>query len=99
MRKILLLTLLTGAFYFSSCDLYEDHHPPHEELTLFTQIGSINLVGGETAAEVSAYDPLTKKLFVINAVKSAIDVVNMEERFVRDIKKFLMIIRYSKGWV
>jgi DNA-binding beta-propeller fold protein YncE len=37
------------------------------------------LEGGATAAEISAYDPRTKKLFVINAVKAAIDVINMSD--------------------
>lgn len=97
MRKILLLTLLTGAFYFSSCDFYEDHHPPHEKLTLFTQIGSLSLVGGETAAEISAYDPDTKKLFVINAVKNAIDVVNMEDPFDLVYESQISIDPYGSG--
>ena len=56
----------------TSCDWLEEH-PNYEKLTQFTKIGELTLTGGETAAEISAYDPDTKQLFVVNAVKSAID--------------------------
>lgn len=97
MRKILTITLLTTAFYFSSCDLHYEHRPPHEELTMFTRIGNISLEGGETAAEISAYDPDTKKLFVVNAVKSAIDVINMEDPFGLVYESEISIVAYGAG--
>lgn len=96
MRKILTLTLLTSSFYLTSCDFFEDH-PPHEEITFFTKIGSLSLAGGETAAEISAYDPETKKLFVINAVKGAIDVVNMEDPFDLVFEREISINPYGSG--
>lgn len=64
----------------TSCQWFEDHDP-QEEISKFTQVGSIELTGGETAAEISAFDPKTNRLFVVNAVKSTIDVVNMEDPF------------------
>jgi len=97
MRKILTLSLLTCAFYFSSCDLYEHHRPPHEKLTLFTQIDAISIAGGATAAEISAYDPETKKLFVVNSTKDAIDIINMEDPFDLVFESEILISSYGSG--
>lgn len=52
-------------------------HPSEKESTTFTEIGSIDL-GEEGASEISAYDPLTKRLFVVNnADVNKIDVVDL----------------------
>lgn len=97
MKRILTLTLATAGLYLSSCNLHEHPRPPHEEYTYFTQIGSIGLDGGETAAEISAYDPKTKKLFVINAVKSAIDIVDMSDPYNLVYESELSIAQYGSG--
>jgi hypothetical protein len=97
MKKLLTITLLTSALYFTSCDLYNDHHPPSQKLTQFIQIGSIELTGGETAAEISAYDPKTKRLFVVNATKSAIDIVNMADPFNLVPDGEISIVPYGAG--
>jgi len=49
-----------------------------QESTEFTQIGMID-IGGSGAAEISAYDPATKKLFVVNNTlnNNRIDVLNL----------------------
>ena len=62
MQKILLsLSLL---FVIISCD---DHRldPANENPPTFAEIGSID-IGDIGAAEISAYDPLTGRLFVVN---------------------------------
>jgi hypothetical protein len=52
-------------------------HPSEKESTTFTEIGSIDL-GEGGASEISAYDPLTKRLFVVNnADVNKIDVVDL----------------------
>jgi hypothetical protein len=49
----------------------------HEDASTFTEIGSLD-IGGEGAAEITAYDPSTKKLFVVtNAGSTRIDVVDL----------------------
>lgn len=49
-----------------------------QESTLFSETGSID-IGNTGAAEISAYDPMTKKLFVVNnsAGNNKIDVLNL----------------------
>jgi hypothetical protein len=81
---------------FSSCELLEKH-PEYEKLTKFTQVESISLEGGETAAEISAFDPKTKKLFVVNAVKSAIDVIDMSDPFDLVYESEISILQYGGG--
>ena len=49
-----------------------------QESTSFTEIGMID-IGNTGAAEISAYDPITKKLFVVNnsTNDNKIDVINL----------------------
>ena len=95
MRKS--LTLLSFfCFYLTSCEWFEENRH-HEKITAFTQTGSIALTGGETAAEVSAFDPKTNKLFVVNAVKSAIDVIDMEDPSHLVFEKEISILEFGAG--
>jgi hypothetical protein len=96
MKKISILTLLTVTSCLSSCDWQEGPQPP-DGSTFFTQIESLSLTGGATAAEISAFDPKTKKLFVVNAVKSAIDVVNMQDPFNLVYEQEISILSYGSG--
>lgn len=50
-----------------------------QESITFTQISSTIVPGGSAAAEISAYDPATKKLFIVNnsAGNNRIDVYNL----------------------
>lgn len=56
-----------------------DDDQPEEPSLVFQKSGSIDL-GGEGAAEITAYDPLTMKLYVVNNDgNSRIDVVDLKE--------------------
>ena len=90
---IALFTLL----YLSSCQWFEDRPGGHEKITQFVRVGDIQLAGGETAAEISAYDPKTKRLFVANAVKTAIDVIDMSDPFNLSYESELSIAAYGGG--
>jgi hypothetical protein len=80
MQKHLMYALLASALFVASCGDDDNHGGyPNENAAAFREIGEVQLEGGATAAEISAYDPKTKKLFVINAVKAAIDVINMAD--------------------
>jgi DNA-binding beta-propeller fold protein YncE len=96
MKRTLSLILVTSCLYLTSCQWW-DEHPHHEKITLFTQVGQVALTGGETAAEISAYDSKTKKLFVVNAVKAAIDVINMENPFNLIYESEISISQYGGG--
>jgi len=99
MKKIATLTVLTSVLYVSSCGLIDGDHPPfpQEGYTYFTEIGAVELTGGATAAEISAYDSKTKKLFVVNAVKGAIDVINMEDPYNLTYEQEIVITPYGAG--
>ncbi|MEJ7646449.1 MAG: choice-of-anchor I family protein [Chryseolinea sp.] len=94
MKKLLHLILVTTFLSLSSCQWFEDHKP-HEEISKFTQIGNIALTGGETAAEISAFDQKTNRLFVVNAAKASIDVVNMEDPFNLVFESEISIAQYG----
>ena len=96
MRRSLPLALF-ATIYLSSCQWFEDRPGSYEKITQFVRVDDIQLVGGETAAEISAYDEKTRKLFVINAVKGAIDVVNMEDPFNLVFERELSITEYGGG--
>ncbi len=51
---------------------------PQENISSFAEVGSVT-IGGVGAAEITAYDPSTKKLFVVSNVGGAtkIDIVNL----------------------
>ena len=61
-RKLLLPAL--ASLLLSSCFKNDYHEFAHEDASAFSEIASIK-VGGEGAAEITAYDPSTKKLFVV----------------------------------
>ncbi|WP_316849352.1 choice-of-anchor I family protein [Pedobacter agri] len=69
-RKKLFVALLMGAMAISACKkttepIGESEPIVAEDIASFKEIASIDL-GGETSAEISAYDPSTKKLFVVS---------------------------------
>jgi DNA-binding beta-propeller fold protein YncE len=76
MKKRLLAFTMT-ALVLAACSDDDSPGAPNEDPSTFNEIGEIQLVGGETAAEISAYDPKTKRLFVVNAVSAGIDVIDM----------------------
>lgn len=73
------------AFSFSSCKKNNNVDPPpvtNEDPSTFKEISSLK-IGGEAAAEISAYDEKTKRLFVVNndldAEINQIDVVDLAD--------------------
>jgi hypothetical protein len=68
----------------SSCNKFRDviHKPgnngPSEDPSRFAEIGSID-IGNTGAAEISAFDPKTRKLFVVNnSAVNKIDVIDLK---------------------
>jgi hypothetical protein len=52
--------------------------PTPVSLTL-AKIGGYAHAGGLSSAEITAYDPLTKRLFVINGANASVDVLNLSD--------------------
>lgn len=86
-RTMLSLLVVVSLFASSSCkELLEEiirnqggDNPPSENPANFREVGQIAL-GTEGAAEITAYDPDTKKLFVVsNDGNSRIDVVDLQD--------------------
>lgn len=81
MNKKLLALTLGVAISMSACHDDDDVIVPFptEDPASFSEIGEIMLTGGAGAAEISAYDSDTKRLFVVNnAGNSRVDVINLE---------------------
>jgi DNA-binding beta-propeller fold protein YncE len=64
-QKLLLLTLCVLIFSACKKDKIEPEFFVNEDAATFSEIGMID-IGDAGAAEISAYDPLTKRLFVVN---------------------------------
>lgn len=79
MKKILTISFVAAVFVLASCrkDDAEPEFFVNEDASTFKEIGSLN-IGGVGAAEISAYDPETKRLFVVNnSATNRIDIVNL----------------------
>ena len=77
--KIVCLLFITAIIF--SCRKKEDLSPlentQNEDLTAYQEIASINL-GGSGAAEITAFDPSTKRLFAVNnGTENKIDVLDI----------------------
>lgn len=74
------LTLALAGFALIACNKGDVYQYPNEDASTFQEIGSL-AIGGEGAAEISAYDPSTKKLFVVTNAGSStrIDVVSLQQ--------------------
>lgn len=81
MKRIFTLACLVLLFSIVSCHRDDDFGGggPHGNLSSFIEVSEILLDGGETAAEISAYDPKTKKLFVTNAAENRIDIIDLTD--------------------
>jgi hypothetical protein len=80
MKKILLLSLLSvSLFACKKSDSGETTDPEffvNEDAATFAELGSLD-IGDTGAAEISAYDPATKRLFVVNnSSVNKIDVID-----------------------
>lgn len=80
MKLKTMLPLLAFAI-LAACSKDDDHNPDtNEDPSTFSEIGSLD-IGEATAAEISAYDPATKRLFVVNNgdAINTIDVIDMAD--------------------
>lgn len=92
MKKLNVILLLTLAFILSTCsDLVDPDSTmdsasieeqskknPNNKNVNFQYQSTIN-VGGEASAEISAYDPSTKKLFVVNGELNQVSVFSLDD--------------------
>jgi hypothetical protein len=72
---------LVALAILAACSKDDDHKPDaNEDPATFSEIGSLD-IGEATAAEISAYDPSTKRLFVVNNGEAinTIDVIDMAD--------------------
>ncbi|MEN2402796.1 choice-of-anchor I family protein [Flavobacterium sp. MC2016-06] len=83
--KKLTISLLTALFIMTSCDNNEKSNNEEPEISVnenaasFKEIGSIT-IGGAGAAEISAYDLKTKRLFTVNnSGVNQIDVIDITD--------------------
>lgn len=70
-----------------------------EDPSSFTEAGTLSLEGGKGAAEISAYDPSTKRLFVVNnaeTLANRIDVIDLADP---SKMKFITSIPTQSGFV
>jgi hypothetical protein len=77
MKKHIYTTLISLFVLAGACSDDDGPEPPPENPSAFGEIDELQLSGGETAAEISAYDPQTKKLFIVNAVSASIDIIDL----------------------
>lgn len=71
--------MLIHVLIFSSCKKNDAINPISEDAISFAETGSID-VGDLGAAEISAYDPATKRLFVVNnSTVNKIDVIDFAD--------------------
>lgn len=77
MRKLLLSAFILSLFF--ACQKNDNPSPVNEDPATFAEIGSID-VGEQGAAEITAYDPATKQLFVVNnGGKNQITIVDFTD--------------------
>ncbi|WP_276479378.1 choice-of-anchor I family protein [Paraflavitalea pollutisoli] len=74
------LLLLTAAVCLFSCKRDHDDDYVPEDPASFAEVGSID-IGDVGAAEITAYDPATKRLFVVNndAKENRIDILDFQD--------------------
>ena len=97
-----IVTLLTGSGCQGPLQKNTRHrlqatHPPAEDSLSFQEVGQIAL-GTEGAAEITAYDPNTKRLFVVsNDGDSRIDVVDLQDPSNPQLLRAIEIAPYGGG--
>ncbi|MEQ8337372.1 MAG: choice-of-anchor I family protein [Cyclobacteriaceae bacterium] len=98
MKNYYLTLFFLSIMMFTACnDAGEDDNGPDESIEDFTEVGSIS-IGGEGAAEISAFDPLTKKLFVVNnEADSKIDVLDLSDPTFPVISGNIPVSNYGGG--
>ena len=103
MNRIRLLSLLIffSLVSITSCQEFLDEwkkgDPIKKNLPTFKEVGQITL-GGEGAAEISAYDPDTQRLFVVsNDETSRIDVIDLTDPATPNLVESIDIAPYGGG--
>lgn len=100
MKKPLLIIGFGMLLTFSACTELDLEIPKDkfEDPGSFSETGSITLPGGEGAAEISTFDPQTKRLFVVNnAGASRIDVVDLKDPSSPSFLTSIDISQYGGG--
>lgn len=78
------IALITALFIFCSCENDKDDNNNQEtevseNVSSFKEVGTIT-IGGAAAAEISAYDETTKRLFTVNnSATNQIDVIDLSD--------------------
>lgn len=98
MRK-LLLALSTTALFACQKEIIElPEQTVNEDLASYQEIASINL-GGLGAAEITTYDPITKRLFAVNnGTTNKIDVIDIANPASISVVKSISMLPYG-GYV
>lgn len=79
MKKTFLTLAIAATFLLGGCDKNETEFFVNEDAATFAEIGSID-IGDVGAAEISTYDPQTKRLFVVNnGTVNKIDVIDFAD--------------------
>jgi len=79
MQKKPLLALLLTAALMNGCTDHFPQNPVQEDPSAFKEVAGVDL-GNVAAAEISAYDPASKRLFTVNNEKAAIvDVLDLSQ--------------------
>jgi len=100
MNKKLLIAGVGLVFSMSACHDDDDITKPFpiEDPADFSEVGEIALSGGAGAAEISAYDPATKNLFVVNnAGNSRVDVISLQDPASPQFTQSIDITPYGGG--
>ena len=75
--RLFALSLVTTAL-LAACGGGDDEERTPTSLTL-SKIGGYTHAGGETSAEITAFDPLSKRLFVVNGAQGTVDVLDLSD--------------------
>ena len=93
--KLKLLTLSFILLVLASCKKDEPEFFVNEDAATFSEIGSID-IGDTGAAEISAFDPQTKKLFVVNnGTVNKIDVLDFSDPTNIKVITFIATLPYG----
>ena len=102
MKKYTLLSLLAITLILFSCSKKDVAQPleetQNEDLAGYLEIASINL-GGAGAAEITAFDPATNRLFAVNnSAENKIDVIDIKNPSSISVIKSISMLPYG-GYV
>ena len=95
MNPRILIPAVLFLLIWTGCKKTELSPEQSEQASSFTEIGSID-IGDVGAAEISAYDPLTQRLFAVNnGLVNKIDVIDLSEPTNPTLVKSIPIASYG----